>query len=311
MTASSITGRRWLGSLLACLALAAVPRGVSGQEGRLRLELPEVVVVGEGLPVIPVQRPLRPLPRKLSADRIVVLPTEEETLRPPVSIAFDPGPAFTPKVARPNDCYKSPSSARRLINQEGARAHFRVGYLLFLSNEMFEAEAQFQAGLDKSPDAVTASFLGYWLGEAYLRRGEEAKAREAWARVAGNPVGPLAGSASFRLGLMSYRQGDYPDALARMERVVERFPGHPQAAAAAFLAGESSLKMGDSIRAVWHYAGVPQTLTDRGNRELLKLSKFREGMTLFRLKRFQEASRSLGDFSEFPGVEADLLRPSR
>ncbi|MFQ5912818.1 MAG: tetratricopeptide repeat protein [Nitrospinota bacterium] len=297
--------------LLAFLALAAIAKDIPGQEGRIQLQIPEVIVVGRGVPIIRVQRPVRSLPGRLSAEQLTVRLPAEETFRPPVPIAFDPGPGFVPSVPRPAKCYENPSSAQRLIDQEGAAAHFRVGYLANLANQIFEAEEQFRAGLDKNPDPLTASYLGFWLGEVYFRQRDQKKAQEVWERVAGDPAGPFSGAASFQLGLMAYRQKDYPQARAWLERFVDWYPGHPPAAAAAFLAGESSLKMGDPTRAVWQYGGALQAVAPRGNDELRRIAKFREGMTLFRLRRFSEASGSLKAFLRLPGVDAAFVRPAR
>lgn len=293
--------------LLVALALAAAPRGASAQEGRLGLEIPEVIVVGRGVPVIRTERPVRPLPGRLSAAGLDLSPSPQDIFPPARPLAFEP-PGLTPALERPDKCYESPSSARRLIEEEGAPAHFRVGYLSFLANRWPEAERQFRLGLGKRPDPITASFLGYWLGEALFRRGERAEAREVWGRVAADPAGPFAGAAAYRLGLLAYAREDYREARARMETVADRFPAHPGAAAAAFLAGESSWKLGDRAGALWRYAAAAG---GPGGRELRRLARFREGKTLLALERYREASGSLEGFLRFPDVEADLRREAR
>ena len=64
------------GVFLAFLVLAAVPRGGFGQEGKLRLEIPEVIVVGKGPPLIRTQRPPRPITEKLPLAAVGALPAE-------------------------------------------------------------------------------------------------------------------------------------------------------------------------------------------------------------------------------------------
>ena len=304
VTPRALGGRRWAALFAVSLILAASSGTGSSQEGKIQLDIPEVVVVGKGLPLIRTRRPVRPVPRNLTPRGVSVLPAAGEMRRPMGSIAFDPGPAFAPSVARPADCYGSSFSTALLIEREGAAARFRIGYLSFLENRLPRAEDHFRAGLKENPDPLSDSFLGYWLGEVLLRRGQRAEARRAWERVADDPAGKNAGAAAYRLGLLAYRRGEDREARAWMERVLERFPGHPQAVMADFLAGELSLRRNDLARAAWHYAGAREVAAERGRERLLKVALFREGMTAFHLERYERATESLEAYLKTAGAAA-------
>ena len=137
------------------------------------------------------------------------------------------------------------------------------------------------------------------------------EARQAWERAAGDPAGPYAGVAAYRVGLMAYRRGEVREARAWMERVVGRFPGHPQAAVADFLAGELSLRLKDPARAAWHYAGVRQVAAEQGKAQLLRLARFREGMTSYHLNRYERATEALEAYLKTPGAAAERARSAR
>ncbi|MDP6484897.1 MAG: hypothetical protein QGH70_13785, partial [Nitrospinota bacterium] len=136
VTPRALGGRRWAALFAVSLILAASSGTGSSQEGKIQLDIPEVVVVGKGLPLIRTRRPVRPVPRNLTPRGVSVLPAAGEMRRPMGSIAFDPGPAFAPSVARPADCYGSSFSTALLIEREGAAARFRIGYLSFLENRL-------------------------------------------------------------------------------------------------------------------------------------------------------------------------------
>ncbi len=301
----SVFGGRPRAALFTVSLILGVSSGTGfSQEGKIQLDIPEVVVVGRGVPLVRTRRPIRPVPRNLTPRGVAVSPDAGEMRRPMGPISFDPGPAFVPRLARPADCYGNSFSSGLLIEREGAPARFRIGYLAFLENRLPRAEEHFRAGLKENPDPFSVSFLGYWLGEVLLRRGQRAEARRAWERVAGDPAGFYAGAAAYRLGLMAYRRGEDREARAWMERVLDRFPGHPQAVVADFIAGEISLRRDDLARAAWHFAGARQAAAERGRERLLKLALFREGMTAFHLERYERATESLDAYLKTPGALA-------
>ncbi len=198
LTPSVFGGRPWAALFTVSLILGVSSGTGFSQEGKIQLDIPEVVVIGLGVPLIRTRQLIRPVPRNLTPRGVAVSPDAGEMRRPMGPISFDPGPAFVPRLARPADCYGNSFSSGLLIEREGAPARFRIGYLAFLENRLPRAEEHFRAGLKENPDPFSVSFLGYWLGEVLLRRGQRAEARRAWERVAGDPAGFYAGAAAYR-----------------------------------------------------------------------------------------------------------------
>ena len=297
--------RSWIFST--ALWAACVPASGQAQTGKLDLKIPEVVIVGGDVPVIRDKRPVRPVPEKLPPARWLERLSAEArvpALRPQL---FKPGPPSVRRPAKPDDCYADVLTSGDLIQKEGAAAYFRAGYLAFLSNQTAEAEERFRAGLEANPDSVSASFLGYWLGELLLRRKAEEQALEVWRRVADEPAGPYAGTAAYRLGLLAYGSRNYIEALKWMERVAARFPGHPHTAEAHLLAAELSLRMNDLPRASWHFAGA-RDAANGNTADLQRAALLRGGLTYYRLGRYEEASPVLQAYLKLGGTDLKGLR---
>ncbi len=272
------------------------------QTGKLDLKVPEVVIVGGGVPIIREKRSIRTVPKRLPAVQWIYPLSPKTRVNKPIFTSYNPRPLSVRRPAKPADCYADVSASGRLVLEEGAAAYFRSGYLAFISKQMVKAERLFRVGLKKDPNSFSASFLGYWLGELLFKRNLENQALEIWRRVADDPAGPYAGTVAYKLGLLAYSKGDYDEARVWMEKVVTRFPNHPRLLDAHLLVGKISLIMNDFSRASWHFSGAGDVMSNNRG-ELRREALLRGGLTYYWLRRYEDALPMLQEYIGLGGTD--------
>ena len=309
-----LRGRRlrglWVGGwlfLLSGLSQVGGPDLARGQEAPLPIKLPAVVVVVEETETLVGERsPVLPPEVLTEVDLGDLSPGPAP--RPRASRVISLGEKTAPNVPKPPDCYGSPFLSGWAKSSEGASAYYHRGIFLFLEGKGNEALEEFKGGLKLTPTADLAGRLRYWQGEAHFRQGDEEAAVGAWREAARDSISPFSGDALYSLGWVTFRRGDYAEALRHLERLASRYPHHPRRAQALFLAGESALEAGRPERAAMHLQEVVDSAPQ--SREAGHAS-FRLAETLLGLERYPEAARAFLAYLARSDVEPAYGGPSR
>ncbi|MCA9311061.1 MAG: tetratricopeptide repeat protein [Phycisphaerales bacterium] len=153
------------------------------------------------------------------------------------------------------------------------------------------AESTLTQALDSYPDSPLAPAMAFDRAVALSRMGEGERAMTAFADFARlHPRHELADEAVYHVASLLHDAGEYGDSLEALDILAERYKGGNDPGASLFLAAENKYMLEMYDRAADDYERFVSTYADHRQADA---ARFRLGMCLARLDRFEEAEALL------------------
>ncbi len=150
----------------------------------------------------------------------------------------------------------------------------------------------------------------FFLGEAYFAEADDDRAIPFYAACSAAKDSPLPADALYKEGFARLRKGDPLGAERCFERLLQRVPDSELAGESIFLGGEAAWRRDDFARcAAWN----ERLLDEHPRHQVVPKARFRLGLSLARLERWEDAERALSELArrhpDFENLlEAELWR---
>lgn len=163
-----------------------------------------------------------------------------------------------------------------------------VADLLLLKGDAVQAKATAERIVTSYPDSDVRADALRIIGDALLRTGDVAGARERLREAAAVPGArfDVAVGASFQAAWASFRMGDFEQASQSFAAFIQKFPQHPRSADARYWQAESEYRRGAYEPALALYRVIS---SDEKHARRLD-AVYGEGWSLYKLGRFQESA---------------------
>lgn len=169
--------------------------------------------------------------------------------------------------------------------------------LLLLRGDVGQAKATAERVVTLYPDSDVRADAFRIIGDALLRMGDAAGARERLREAAAVPGArfDVAVGASFQAAWASFRMGDLEGASQGFAAFIQKYPQHPRSAEARYWQAESEYRRGAYEQALALYRMIS---ADEKNARRLDAA-YGEGWSLYKLGRFQESAAAFDRLVQF------------